>query len=59
MARHVWHVDKAPGHLRRNRNACLKVNYQWVKFVRVHTASDANWLSVCLEINSSVISPHT
>ena len=25
MARHVWHVDKAPGHPRRNRNACLKV----------------------------------
>ena len=25
MARHVWRVDKAPGHPRRNRNACLKV----------------------------------
>ena len=25
MARHVWRVDKAPSHTRRNRNACLKV----------------------------------
>ena len=25
LARHVWRVDKSPGHPRRNRNACLKV----------------------------------
>ena len=25
MARHMWRVDKAPGHPHRNRNACLKV----------------------------------
>ena len=25
MAHHVWHVDKAPGHTRKNQNACLKV----------------------------------
>ena len=25
IARHMWRVDKAPGHTRRNRNACLKV----------------------------------
>ena len=25
MARHMWRVDKAPGHTRRNQNACLKV----------------------------------
>ena len=22
---HVWHVDKSPGHIHRNQNACLKV----------------------------------
>ena len=45
MTRHMWRVDKAPGHPRRNRNVCLKVlRLSWVTFLRVHTASDANWL---------------
>ena len=46
MARHMWRVDKAPGHPRRNQNACLKVLRLSMgqHFCDDHTESDANWL---------------
>ena len=54
MACHMWHVDKAPGHTRRNRNACLKVlrlSMGKIFAGTVYTASDANWLKHLLMIN--------